>query len=47
MQLTESELESALTPVPNDKAQLIVRRVLGADCLAGWLFDGFQMNVEI
>lgn len=41
---TESELQSALTPLPNDAAQLIARKEHVEDWLIGRLFGRFQLN---
>lgn len=41
---TESELQSAPTPLPNDAAQLIARKELVEDWLIGRLFGRFQLN---
>lgn len=44
MHQTESELQSAPTPLPSDAAQLIARKEHVEDWLIGRLFGRFQLN---
>lgn len=41
---TESELQSAPTPLPNDAAELIARKEFVKDWLIGKLFGRLQSN---